>query len=267
MQLASNSLHAGDRVVWIDTASPIPGPRFMEILSSHSHPPAGQDPASSPPVPHSTASLLEKLTYLDIHTLPHLLVLFLHPTPSFPPPETALIVIDNISAPFATAFSQPPSPATKTTGGPPLPVDHARKSRLKWAANRKWAIAGDLAAAMNRMAVLKSLAIVTINQVTMSLKEGDRRAGLKPAMAGTAWEAAIHNRLSLWHDFAPPLPISSEDGRASAHSIIAASIRFAKVVKAGGKAKVKALVDIDDDNDDGAAVGFVIDKARIRFPL
>ena len=252
--------------MWIDTGSPIPGPRFMEILSSHSHPPAGQDPASSPPVPHSTASLLENLTYLNIHTIPHLLVLFLHPPPNFPPTKTALIIIDNVSAPFATAFPRPTPPDAKTTGGPLLPVDYARNSRLQWAANRKWAVAGDLAAAMNRMAALKSLAIVSISQVTISLKGGVRRAILKSAMASTAWEAAIHNRVALWHDFAPPLPISSEYGRGSAYSKIASSVRFAEVVKAGGKAKAKALISIDDD-DDGAAVGFVIDKACIISSL
>lgn len=249
MQLACNTLHAGERVVWIDTGAPIPGPRFKEILTACSGTPVGQDPASSPPVARSSRDLLENLTYFNIHTLPHLLVLFLHPTPKFPPDKTALIVIDNVSAPFATAF---PRPSDAKTGSS---VDIARRSRLQWAANRKWAVAGDLAAAMNKMAALKNLAILAINQVAASLlKGGVRRAVLKPAMAGTAWEAAILNRAVLWWDFAPPLPPAG-NGRGVEQSTIARNVRLVEVVKMGGKLKPVATVGA------GGAVGFVIEKA------
>lgn len=239
MQLASNTLHAGDRVVWIDTGAPMPGPRFTEILTSYGVP-AGHDLPSSPPMERSTLGLLENLTYFNLHTLPHLLVLFLHPTPRFPPEKTTLIVVDNISALFTTSF--PRSSDAKMSS-----IDLARKNRLQWAANRKWAVAGDLAAAMNKMAALKNVAILAINQVATSLK-GVKRAVLKPAISGPAWEAAIHNRVVLWRDFAPP-----EHGLDQS---IVASVRFAEVVKAGGKAKPIGAED---------AVPFAIEKAH--FPL
>lgn len=237
MQLACNALHAGNRVVWIDTGAPIPGPRFQDILQSYSGVPTGQDPASSPPVSRSLDDLLEKFTYYNIHTLPHLLVLFLHPTAQFPPPDTALMIIDNVSAPFATAFprSTPSSSsffsdhANGKTGSSSL--DIARKHKLQWAANRKWVVAGDLAAAMNKMAALKKVAVVVINQVATSLK-GVKRAVLKPALAGTAWEVAVGNRVVLWRDFAP-----YSDGSADASGSIARSLPFAEVVKAGGKVR------------------------------
>ncbi len=206
MQLACNALYAGERVVWIDTGAPIPGPRFQEMLQSYRGVAAGSDPASSPPIPRSLNDLLEKFTHFNIHTLPHLLVLFLHPTPRFPPQDTALIIIDNVSAPFATAFPRP-TPASspfnnanlKTSGdggggGNSGSLSLARKNRLQWAANRKWTVAGDL------------------------------------ALAGAAWEVAVANRLVLWRDFAP-----YHASKGEGTSCIAPSLRFAQAVKVGGR--------------------------------
>lgn len=235
MQLASNALHAGDRVVWVDTGAPLPGPRLKDILNCYRIP-SGQDLPSSPPIARSIGDLLENLVYFNVHTLPHLLVLFLHPTARFPPDKTALVIIDNVSAPFATAF---PRSSDAKMGS----LDMARKNRLQWSANRKWAVAGDLAAAMNKMAALKNIAILAINQVATSLK-GVKRAVLKPAMAGVEWEAAIHNRVVLWRDFAPP---GSGLDRSTA-----SSVRFAQVVRAGGKIKPVGTED---------TVSFIIEKA------
>lgn len=238
MQLASNALHAGNRVVWIDTGAPMPGPRFHDILNSSSIP-AGADLPSSPPVGKTAADLVDNFTYFNVHTLPHLLVLFLHPSGKFPPQNTALMIIDNVSAPFAAAFPRS-SDARMST------LDRARKSRLQWAANRKWAVAGDLATALNKMAVLKHMAILAINQVATSLKGGAKRALLKPAMAGTAWEAAIPNRVVMWRDFAP-----LGSGRLDPSSVV----RFIAVVRAGGKAKSVSAE---------TAVPFVIGKGGLQ---
>lgn len=198
----------------------MPGPRFREILDSYTIP-AGHDPPSSPPMARRVEDLLENLTYFNVHTLPHLLVFFLHSPARFPPAKTALIVLDNVSAPFATAF---PRSSDAKVGS----LDVARKNKLQWAANRKWAVAGDLAAAMSKMAALKNVAILAINQVATSLK-GVRKAVLKPAISGTAWEAAVHNRLVLWQDFAAP--------GIGLDGPIAMKLRFAEVVKGGGRAK------------------------------
>lgn len=238
MQLASNALNGGDRVVWIDTGTPMPGPRFQDILQSYRIP-VGQDPPSSPPITKSTEELLKNLTYFNLHTLPHLLVLFLHPTANFPPDKTVLIIVDNISAPFATAFP-------RSTDAKMNPIDFARKNKLQWAANRKWAVAGDLAAAMAKMAALKNVAILVINQVAISIK-GGRKAVLKPAIGGTAWEAAIYNRVTLWRDFAP------SGGELEERDTTTNSIRFAQVVKAGGKSKFLAPE---------VALPFIIERVR-----
>ena len=213
----------------------MPRPRFHEILAASSIP-AGPDPPPSSPIARSMDERLENLIYFNVHTLPHLLVLFLHPTAKFPPEKTTLVIIDNVSAPFATAF--PRSSDAKLSS-----IDLARKNKLQWAANRKWAVVGDLAAAMSKMAALKNIAVLALNQVAASIK-GVRKAVLKPAIGGTAWETAIHNQLVLWRDFP-----SSASGLEES---MARSIRFAQVVKAGGKGRPISAED---------AVPFVIVKA------
>lgn len=185
--------------------------------------------------------LLDNFTYFDLHTLAHLLVLFLHPTPHFPPENTDLIIIDSLSAPFATAFPRPSDVKVKS-------LNMARRNKLQWAANRKWAVGGDLAAAMNKMAALKNLAILAINSVATSL-QGVKKAVLKPAISGAAWDAAVHNRLVLWRDFAPP--------RSGLEQSIAMKLRFAEVVKVGGRVRSVSGAD---------AVPFVIEKACLVLP-
>lgn len=92
------------------------------------------------------------------------------------------------------------------------------------------------------MAALHDLAILAVNQVSTSLK-GVSKAVLRPAITGAAWEEAIHNRVVMWQDFAP-----NENGLDQSE---ATSMRFAQVVKAGGKAKPVSAED---------AVAFEIDE-------
>lgn len=238
MQLACNALHQGHHVVWIDTGAPIPGPRFKDMVSSYGIP-AGHEPPSSPPIERSMHDLLENMTHFHVPSLAHLLALFLHPTPAFPPANTALIIVDNVSAPFATAFPR----SSDVKGGS---LDPARRSKLQWAANRKWAVAGDLAAAMVKMAALRSVAVVAISQVATSLK-GVGKAVLKSAIAGTAWEAAVHNRIVLWRDFAP-----HGGGAGVVEPSMARRLRLAKVVKTGRKMK---------PGNSGDVVAFAVEKA------
>ena len=125
-------------------------------------------------------------------------------------------------------------------------LDPARKSKLQWAVNRKWAVASDLAAAMVKMAVLRSVAVVAISQVATSLK-GVGKAVLKSAIAGAAWDAAVQNRIVLWRDFAPP-----GRGAGVIEPSVARVLRLAEVIKAGGRIKTVNACDV---------VTFLIEKA------
>ena len=185
--------------------------------------PSGHDPPSSPPKSWNEDELIDKISYFSPQSLAHLLVLFLHPTAKFPPAGTSLIVVDNISALFTTSFPR----HTKSVSNQSF-ADAHRHTTVNKAANRKWAIAGDLASAMSKMASLKNVVILVINQVSTSVK-GARKATLKPMLTGREWDAGIRDRIMLYRDFAP------RDGEADLTEEERKGLRFAEVVKAGGK--------------------------------
>jgi hypothetical protein len=226
MQCAVGALKAIDQsngVVWIDTGSPMAAQRLQSMLSGY-QPPLDDLPLS-PPAVQSIEDPLDRIHYLSVPSLAHLLALFMYPTSNFPPDDTALVVVDNASAPFANAF--PRFPQTSTNGSL---LETGRKARQNRAANRKWAVTGDLSSAMAKAASRKSCAVLVINQTATSLK-GVRKAGLKPALSGQAWDAGIYNRVALYRDFAPA------DGTEPLDPNDAGRLRFAEVLKVGGKTR------------------------------
>jgi len=175
-------------------------------------------------VPEPGDELLDSFSYYNVPTLAHLLTLFIHPTSKFPPLCTSLIVVDNVSALFATAF---PRMVDRPAPGSTL-AESARNTAQQRAANRKWAVAGDLAAAMAKTATLHNVAVLVVNQVATSLK-GVRKAVLKPSLSANGWDAGVGNRVLLYRDFAPrELGVKVTDQERK-------MMRFAEVVKVGGK--------------------------------
>jgi RecA/RadA recombinase len=229
MQVAVNTLHspsAHHGVVWIDTGAPLPGPRFKQIFAAYKPflIPTPDTPPSLP-VPQPSEKMLNNVSYFNVPTLSHLLTLFLHPTPEFPPPRTSLIVIDNVSTVFATAFTHS---ADRRAAG-------STSTAQQKAASRKWAVAGDLAAAMTKMASLHNLSVLVINQVATSLK-GVRKAVLKPSLSGNGWDAGVQNQVLLYRDFA------LRDGTVEWTVEERRAMRFAEVVKVSGKVATADVV-------------------------
>ena len=229
MQTATNALRTfrSEKIVWIDTAAPLAGPRFMGIFANF-RPPVGVDPPFSPPSSEASMHLLDNVTYFNIPLLPHLLTLFLHPTNKFPPSRTSLIVVDNISSPVTAAFPRP-----SEVGSGVSTIDSARKAAAQRAAKRKWEVAGDLSAAMAKMASMRNIAILVVNQVATSLK-GVRKAVLMPALSGDGWDSGIQNRLCLYRDFAPV------DNNDRLNDDERKTLRFAEVVRLAGKSVTRS---------------------------
>jgi hypothetical protein len=210
----------------------LPGPRFKQIFAAY-NPPESHDLPSSPPIPDLAEKLLDNIGYFNVPTLAHLLTLFLHPTSKFPPPRTSLIIVDNVSALFATAF---PRSVDRRAAGSSF-AESARNAAQQRAANRKWTVAGDLAAAMAKMATLHNVAVLVVNQVATSLK-GVRKAVLKQSLSGTGWFAGVGNRVLLYRDFAPKdegVELTDQESKR---------MRFVEVVKVGGKSWTSKAGDV-----------------------
>jgi hypothetical protein len=279
MQLAVNAIRdaegeggdGGGKVVWISTGKPLVKERLVALYSSStlgrtSQEAIGNDaeskalgdeeiPSSPPlpiPPPPSTEQiethLSSKITYIPTTSIPHLLTLLLHPTPLFPPPNTSLLIIDDLSNLLNSAFprTRPPPPSIQGTTNPlrpkPTPSTH-----------RRFNVLDALSTALPRLAASRHIALVLLNSASTSLKQG-QRAVLKPGLSGQNWEGGVNTRVVLYRDFAPegiaaPTAGGMEDDRG---------------VDGGGGYRVAAVVKVNGRDVWREGVGFTINEDGLR---
>ena len=168
---------------------------------------------------NSAEKALDGFHHFTAPTLPHLFALLTHSNDSFPQPNTSLLVIDNISTLFNTAF--PKSGEKSNDQQTP-----AKKSQVaQWASGRRWVVMGNLISELGKLAVTKNIAIILISQMTTRIRD-EARAMLYPAPAGNAWESGITARIVLFRDWLFRRPETSSQGENQP------GVRFAGVAKA-----------------------------------
>ncbi|RDW91054.1 hypothetical protein BP5796_02219 [Coleophoma crateriformis] len=235
MQMAANVLHAGKRVIWVDTAHPLPGPRFSQILTScqNSHPISSEDKLSE----STFSELLRNLTHFSTPTLAHFIALLCHSSTNFPVSEASLIVIDSFSTLISNAF--------------PRTVDASATPKKPGAPNpgaRKFPILQYIINALSKLAATRNIAIVVLSQCVTKMQPGSA-AILVPAINTTAWDQGLCCRVALFRDW------GWEQEGNEGDSTISYQVRFAEVVKAEG---------ITAPNGRGRLVAFAIDENGLQ---
>ncbi|KAJ4335133.1 hypothetical protein N0V95_008987 [Ascochyta clinopodiicola] len=229
VQAASNALHEGQHVYWIDAAcAPLVPQRLHEMLQ-HAH---SDTPSELPP-----EKLRSHFHHLAAPTLAHVLALFVHPPPSFPHPAASLVVIDSLSTLIDNAYPRNTDDRVKN-----------KTDQSKWAAGRRYAVINDLIATFTKFAALHHIALVITCQ-TITRIRGASRALLVPAIAGVEWENGIATRLLLFRDWVPQQP-KAQDKVAAARL---QKTRFAGLVKLNGVA-------LADEGGVGNVVPFAIES-------
>ncbi|KAI9804510.1 MAG: hypothetical protein M1825_001409 [Sarcosagium campestre] len=218
MQAAASALVMGGAVVWIGS---LRAPYFV-YLTVH-------EPESiSDTHAHGKKQQLQRFHHFSIPSLAHLLALLLHPSKNFPPAGTSLLVIDCMSNLFNTAFPRNTEEPTKTARYGASPA--ARHSDMsQQAAGRRWAVMSDLITGIHKLATMRGLAVLIINETVMSTRS-EGGAVLAPAMTSTAWQGGIANRVVIYRDN-PPLP---GDIAGDETEDILRRTRFAGVQKSAG---------------------------------
>lgn len=243
LQIAVNTIHSYDArsyVAWVNTGSAVPLSRVNDFVEGYKLP-KGEEPPSSPPHQRSKSEILEKFDCIDALTLPRLITVFLHPTETFPPAQAALIVVDDLSNIIHGSFPKSKGKAANATS------NGVRDKQAQKAAGRKWSVLADLATAMSRLAAMRNVAILVVNQTATSLSRGEK-ARLKPGLTSPQWNLVVQTRILLYRDF-----VSPEKGEGLPASITH-HIRFAEVAKLNGK-----------ERDYGYyPTSFVISKGGIR---
>ncbi|KAL4790704.1 P-loop containing nucleoside triphosphate hydrolase protein [Aspergillus venezuelensis] len=227
LNVAVNALRAGEKVVWIDTGSPLPRQRLYDMLQK-----SIQELKSTPTV----EEFVKNITHIRAQSLPHLLALLLHTPLGFPPEGCKLLVIDCASGPFPSYFPNPTELKTRLAQS-----KHIDKAQVQWLMNRSSNVTSDLANQLAKLATTHQMAVLAINQTRTRIR-GQPRATLCPVLSGGSWESSISTRLVLYRDFATT---ETSEG-----------IRFAEVVKRGGKSLPLRL----EEN----TVPFVIEKDGLR---
>lgn len=166
---------------------------------------------------------MANLRYMKVNSLPHLLVLLLHPPPDFPPEGSSLLVIDSPSPLFATAF--PRQPDSKEARRKKTAWD-----KTSWASQRRWPVMGDFASKLGKLAAKNNLAAVLTTQTSTAFRE-NARVTLRPGLSGREWESGIHTRILLFRDWPPYLP----SPKSERDLWVFRNLRFAQVLKVSGR--------------------------------
>ncbi|KAE8137890.1 P-loop containing nucleoside triphosphate hydrolase protein [Aspergillus pseudotamarii] len=207
LSVATSALQNGDKVIWIDTGSPLPKVRLASMLKKFPDA-TSSDPPEDP---------IRNLIYFHARSLPHLLALLIRPPKGFPSEDAKLLVIDSVSALFPSYF---PNPSEFKSRLPQSGITD--KTQIQWLMNRKWNVTSDLGNQLVKLAATHRLAILLVNQTHTRIR-GQPRATLCPILAGGTWENSVHVRVAIFRDFLP-----EDEGNSK-------GIRFAEVMKRAGK--------------------------------
>ena len=201
-----------------DSTHQIVGSRLKDIAIREQE---AEVPSSAPSDIRQKHHLLGNFHHFTTPTLPHLLALLAHTSPSFPPPQTSLLVVDAISSLFALAF---PKTVDSKRG---KNVPNRANDAAQWAASRKWAVMGDFIGKIGKLAATRNIAILLTMQ-TATRVYAETETCLYPALMGTAWDSGINARIVLFRDWLCGSTASSSQEKSEAGS------RYAAVVKAVG---------------------------------
>ncbi|KAL3428366.1 rad55 protein [Phlyctema vagabunda] len=190
---------------YTDSAYPLPGPRFSQILAS------SKSPSSAKPV----SDLLLNFTHFFTPSFAHLLALFSRTTTAFPSSSTSLIVIDSLSTLISSAF--PRSADSSSTPKKPGVVNPSA---------RKFPLMQYLLTSISKLATTRNIAIVLLSPCVTKMQPG-LGATLVPAINTTAWDQGLGCRVALFRDWDWETEMD-EEGQGFLE------VRFAEILKAEG---------------------------------
>jgi hypothetical protein len=229
--------------MFTDASHPISGSRFSQILSFFQP----ITPQSSTRQPLSLPDLLSNLTCFSTPSLAYLIALLAHPSQTFPPSNTRLIIIDSFSTLISSAFPRnvDVTATPKKPNGKLLTFNVLCQLTISTAPNpsaRKFPVLQYIINALQKLAATRNIAIVVISQCVTKMR-GGAGAVLVPAINTTAWEQGLGCRIMLFRDWG----WDDDDGR----QVI--DVRLAQVIKAEGIAVPDGRVRF---------VGFTIGEVR-----
>ncbi|GAB7348260.1 hypothetical protein MBLNU459_g6250t1 [Dothideomycetes sp. NU459] len=231
MQVAAGALNNGGVVVWIDACTSLVKTRFQKILAA----------ATRPDVEISKSSRNVRAYFAP--TVAHLLAMILHAPAPFPPPNTALLVIDGLNIPFDVAYPRH------------RPNNYSSKNdAAKWSASRRYSVLGSFMSALKKLAAMNDLAVLVTTGCATRIRQGSGLgAVLVPGLGGGEWEGGVTNRLVVFRDFKSKTCRNPRSSNCQTEE----SARYIGLQKINGNL-------LGDDGDIGHLHAFTIDETGLR---
>ncbi|KAK1810479.1 hypothetical protein LTR12_015170 [Friedmanniomyces endolithicus] len=183
--MAARELCRGNKVVWMDGASPLSIPRLKSALDRQASASNGTAATSA-----TVDDYRNRFIHHRVPTLSHLLAMFLHPRPDFSSPGTTLLVIEEFHTLVDLDYPRV------------LFASSGKTQQQKWQAGRRYAVLGTLIAGLNKLAVLNNLAIaVTTGCASRVRTDSGLGSALVPGVGGGEWDGGVWNRLVIFRDF------------------------------------------------------------------
>ncbi|KAI1876960.1 uncharacterized protein JN550_001032 [Neoarthrinium moseri] len=225
LQLTSNALSTGGKVVWVDGFRPVCRSRLHGILEE----------VETPSTPGAEASAGERETrflHFTCPSLAHIIALLCRPTASAIPQDVTLIVIDSLSALVNQAFPK---------------VQESRKAPKAGlsASARRLQVLQSIISSLQKLAATRDITIVILSHSATRM-QAERGAALIPAINAHSWEQGIATRLVLFRDW-------------SAHGGELSGVYMAGLQKLNGKAYIDGIGPVFAFNIEArglAAVGY-----------
>lgn len=225
--------------VSVDTSGPVCLDRFRDILREDIRRKRRSSLDESTPltggvrksVRQTIDDALKRLLYFHAPTLAHLMALISNPPPGFPPQDTGLLVIDNISTLFSTEF-KPFLPSKRaSTISAPTSISRRRLDSMEKQDKLRWKLIGSLLSSLRKLALRLDSAVLTVNEMGSRFRSG-RRPMLHQALSGVTWDLGVSTRIVLYFAWLPP------QHRAQTRFGGMTRVRIAEVLKTGGNSHV-----------------------------
>ncbi|ETS83281.1 hypothetical protein PFICI_05157 [Pestalotiopsis fici W106-1] len=209
LQLASDALRKGGKVVWVDGYRPVSGRRLHQILDAPNAEGSSAAESGSSQPPH-----IPDLVHFTCPTIAHFVALLCKPTSSCVPDGTSLIIIDSFSALVNQAFPKTQEPRNAPKGVPST-------------STRRLQILQLIISSMQKLAATRDITIVILSHCATRI-QAERGAALIPAINATVWEQGIATRLVLFRDW-------------SLHKGHISGVRLVGIQKLNGKASAESI--------------------------
>ena len=161
---------------------------------------------------------LDKYIHYTCPSLPHFIALVCRPSVSCIPGDTALLVIDSLSALVNHAFPRTQDLKSGFKGPnkgelrPDAPVSESDVLGTSSSA-RRLQVLQYIIGAIQKLAATRNIAVVVLTQCATKM-QADRRATLIPGINANSWEQGITTRLVVFRDWI------LEDGEATSVHLI-----------------------------------------------